>query len=283
MKEIKINQSITVRDSLLNSYLRDISRYPRLTVEEEVELCRLKDLGDKQAYKRLVECNLRFVVSVAKQFASKNISLLDLIQEGTNGLMKAVDRFDHSRGFKLISYAVSYIRQAMMLYINEKVGLVRLPVNKITDKIRIEKSIKKLSQVLLRRPSAMEIAQDLGDMTVDDVEVCLACGFKIERFDVPLSDDDETTRWDIYQKEDDFFAEMNAKDLKKVVIMVLRRYPEKIRVILEMSYGIGSYDRSYSLEEIAQRFDISSERVRRIINTAKKRFHSEKLLCDMVA
>src|SRR5213595_1249165 len=202
MRQLKITKSITNRESQsLEKYLQEIGKVDLITPEEEVKLARLIKQGDQRALDRLTKANLRFVVSVAKQYQNQGLSLPDLINEGNLGLIKAAQRFDETRGFKFISYAVWWIRQSILQALAEQSRIVRLPLNKIGSINKINKAFSKLEQEFEREPSREEIAKELG-LSADDVKDSLSSSGRHVSMDAPLTQGEESTLMDVMEDED---------------------------------------------------------------------------------
>lgn len=268
MRQLKITPSITNRDSAsIEKYLLDISKIPMVTPDEEVVLTRMIREGDEAALHKLTRANLRFVVSVSKKFQNQGLTLNDLINEGNLGLIKAATRFDETKGFKFISYAVWWIRQAILQAIAEQSRIVRLPLNQIGSLSKVQKAYAKLEQVHEREPSVEEIAEAL-DITVDNIADVMSISGRQLSLDAPFGTEGEGTLMDVLD------SGANASDhgliLESVSISVsdaLKRLPERERSILILFFGIGQ-SQPYSLEEIGDRFDITRERVRQLKDKA---------------
>ncbi len=276
MRQLKISKQITNRDTgTLDKYLSDIAKERLLTAEEEVELAqRIKD-GDQRALDKLVRCNLRFVVSVAKQYQNQGLSLQDLINEGNLGLVKAAQRFDETRGFKFISYAVWWIRQSILQAVAEQARIIRLPMNQVGALAKVKKAVSLLEQQLERRPTLKEIAE-VVDMPEDKVEQLLSLNSRHVSTDAPLDDSDDANFLDIFVQEDEVRADsaVEQESTSKAIRRSLDMLSEKERTIICMYFGLGT-PREYSLEEIAMKLDISRERTRQIRDRALKRLKSE--------
>ncbi|MDR3047573.1 MAG: RNA polymerase sigma factor RpoD/SigA [Bacteroidales bacterium] len=276
MRQLKISKSITNRDTAsLDRYLADIGREPMISAEEEVELARKIKEGDMEALEKLTITNLRFVVSVAKQYQNQGISLQDLINEGNVGLIKAAKRFDETRGFKFISYAVWWIRQAILQAIADQSRIVRLPLNQVGTINKLKKEISKLEQTLQRIPTIDEIAEavDLPSYKVTEI---LKMNHHPQSIDSPISPDEETKFIDtfVYENEEDTDTFLMKESLSSEIREVLSVLSEKERSIIEKFYGIGN-THEYTLDEIADEEDISRERVRQIKERALKRLRQE--------
>ena len=275
MKQLKITKSITNRDAgTLEKYLQDIAKESLITPEEEVELAqRIKD-GDKQALDRLVRANLRFVVSVAKQYQNQGLTLQDLINEGNVGLIKAAQRFDETRGFKFISYAVWWIRQSILQAVAEQARTIRLPLNQVGAVSKLKKTAAMLEQEYQRKPSIAELAKEL-DMPEAKVRNLMEMNMHQISTDAPLDDDDEGSFLDVYVDQSSVATDEaveNESD-NTAIQRALKALTEKEREVLTMYYGIGTA-REYSLDEIALHMGISRERTRQIRDRALKRLKS---------
>lgn len=263
MQQLKISQSVTVRTMTVENYLRDINSLPMVSLEEEAELAARIRMGDDDAYRRLVEANLRFVVSVAKQYQGSGLPLSDLINEGNIGLMKAAHKFDPTRGFKFISCAVWWIRQQIMQAISDQSRMVRLPLNKIGMINKINKAKSRLEQMLEREPTDEELAEFV-DITPEKIGETIRESAKHMSFDSPFEDEGEGTLLDVVPDRDAVQADSRtdreslSTDLKRVM-MVLN---PKEREIVSLAFGIGCSE--MTLEEIGDRFDLTRERVRQI-------------------
>ncbi len=275
MKQLKISKSITNRDAgTLEKYLQDIAKERLVTPDEEVELAqRIKD-GDQQALDRLVRANLRFVVSVAKQYQNQGLSLQDLINEGNLGLIKAAQRFDETRGFKFISYAVWWIRQSILQAVAEQARIIRLPLNQVGAISKLKKTAAMLEQEYQRKPSTAEIAKEL-DLSESKVQGMMGMNMHQISTDAPLDDDDEGNFLDVYVDQDSVATDEaveNESD-NNAIKRSLSMLTEKERQVINMYYGIG-VSREYSLDEIALNMGISRERTRQIRDRALKRLKS---------
>ena len=270
MRQLKIGKSITNRESAsLEKYLQEIGRVPLLTMEEEIQLTTLIKHGDKRALDRLVKANLRFVVSVAKQYQGQGLSLPDLINEGNIGLIKSVERFDDTRGFKFISFAVWWIRQSIIKAIADNARLVRMPLNKVILSSRIQKAGSALEQELGRAPSAEELAEALG-MELHEVNAQLEIKDRHVSLDTPFSDEEDGSLIDTLENKNAEHTDRklyHADSLKQEIDRSLQTLPERHKMMLCYFYGIG-IDHPLSLDDIGQRFNITPERVRQIKDKA---------------
>ncbi len=264
---MKITKQFTNRESKsLDQYLQDIGRVDLITPEQEIELAIRIKQGDIKALEMLTKANLRFVVSVAKQFQNQGLSLEDLINEGNLGLIKAAKRFDETRGFKFISYAVWWIRQSIMQAIAEQSRMVRLPLNRVGALNKMAKVFRSLEQEYERKPTAQELATEL-DMEVDAVADTLQLYGRHISIDAPFSSDDENKNslldvmMNYQQASPD--TELMKESLKKEVETVLAKLPERESKVICMYFGINN-DHPATLEEIGERFNLTRERVRQI-------------------
>ena len=276
MRQLKISKSITSRNQgTLDKYLSDIAKEPLITAEEEVALAQRIREGDKVALERLVNANLRFVVSVAKQYQNQGISLQDLINEGNIGLVKAAQRFDETRGFKFISYAVWWIRQSILQAVAEQSRIVRLPLNQVGAINRVKKASNVLEHRLQRKPTVEEIAEEI-DMTPEKVTSILSNNTQTISTDAPIDDDGETNFLDLFvdQGETPTDAAVEKELNEKTVRKSLDVLSDKEQQILRMYFGIGM-PREYTMEEIAFNMNISRERTRQIRDRALKRLRTE--------
>ncbi len=270
MRQLKISKSITSRESAsLEKYLQEIGKVPLLTAEEEVQLIRAVKNGDKTALDKIVKANLRFVVSVAKQYQGQGLSLPDLINEGNIGLIKSVDRFDDTRGFKFISFAVWWIRQSIIKALADHARLVRLPLNKVIAGGRIRKADSLLEQELERTPSAEELAEVL-DMELHEITAHLNTKEHVS-LDTPFSEDEDGgSLLDILENPNVDGTDRkldHAESLKQEIDRTLQILPERHKEMLCYFYGIG-VDYPLSLDDIGRRYDITPERVRQIKDKA---------------
>lgn len=271
MRQLKISQSITNRESTtLQQYLSDIAKIPMVTPQEEVILAQKIREGDQAALERLTTANLRFVVSVAKQYESSGMTLGDLINEGNLGLVKAAKRFDETKGFKFISYAVWWIRQSIMQAIGEHSRMIRIPLNKVGDLSKISKASSELEQVYERTATTEELADKL-EMSVEKINAALGSGGKHISYDAPFSSEEENTLLDVLHNDQPATDNaMLAESLHVELLRSMQTLNEKEREILDMAFGIRS-GQALSLEEIGEKYRLSKERVRQIRDNALER------------
>ena len=281
MRQLKISESITNRESAsLNQYLADIAKIPMVTAQEEVMLTQKIRAGDQAALERLTTANLRFVVSVAKQYQSSGLTLGDLINEGNMGLVKAAKRFDETKGFKFISYAVWWIRQSILSAINEQSRMVRLPLNKVGDLSKIAKSASRLEQLYERQATPEELADDL-ETTVEKVSGALANSGKHLSYDSPFSSEADNTLLDVLKSaEPGTDKELMNESLNIEVANSMRMLSEKERDVLELFFGLKD-SHAYSLEEIGDKFNLTRERVRQIKDKALARLRSSRRTAEL--
>lgn len=268
MRSFKITQSITDRqDASLGMYMKDISKEPLISLEEEIELAKRIKQGDSLAADKLVRANLRFVISVAKQYQNKGLSLVDLIQEGNLGLIEAAKRFDESRGFKFISYAVWWIRQSIIRAISDQCRTVRVPMNQIVYMNKINKATDKLEQELGRAPSVEELSLET-EITSDRINLTLSSISKALSLDTPFKDEEAGCLLDIIPNESSTGADDSIvqESVSTEIESVLRKLSNREGDILRMSFGLGMMP--MTLEEIACRFGLGSERIRQIQHEA---------------
>jgi RNA polymerase primary sigma factor len=277
MRQLKISQSITNRESAsLQQYLSDIAKIPMVTPQEEVILTQKIKQGDQAALERLTSANLRFVVSVAKQYESSGLTLGDLINEGNLGLIKAAKRFDETKGFKFISYAVWWIRQSILQAINDHARMVRLPANKVGDLSKISKASSELEQHLERPATVDEIAEIL-EVTVEKVAGTLASASRHVSVDAPFNSEEENTLLDVLQNpEAGTDKEVMDDSLRTEISRSLKMLDARDREIVELFFGLGG-SQPLSLEEIGEKYNLTRERVRQIKDKALMRLrHSDR-------
>ncbi|MCK5822728.1 MAG: sigma-70 family RNA polymerase sigma factor [Bacteroidales bacterium] len=265
MRQLKITKQVTNRDTQsLDKYLHEIGKVELLTAEEEVNLARKIREGDDLALSRLIKSNLRFVVSVSKQYQNQGLSLPDLINEGNLGLIKAAKRFDETRGFKFISYAVWWIRQSILQALAEQARIVRLPLNKIGSLNKINKVLAQLEQKYEREPTAEEVAKNL-EISPEDVKKALKTAGRHISMDAPLADGEDGNLYDIMYNKDLPGPDKNllTDSLRKEIERVLTALSKREAEILRLYFGLNGVPPS-TLEEIGEEFDLTRERVRQI-------------------
>jgi RNA polymerase primary sigma factor len=269
MRQLKITKSITNRESQsLEKYLQEIGKVELISSEEEVALAILIRHGDAAALDKLTKANLRFVVSVAKQYQNQGLTLPDLINEGNLGLIKAAQRFDETRGFKFISYAVWWIRQSILQALAEQSRIVRLPLNKVGLSNRISKAYSQLEQEFEREPTAEELATFL-DIEIEEVTATLGAGIRHVSMDQPLSDGEDSTMMDVMINPNAVSTdnELAIASLKMEIERSLSTLSERQKEVIRYFFGIG-IDHALSLEDIGERFNLTRERVRQIKDKA---------------
>ncbi|WP_353196820.1 RNA polymerase sigma factor RpoD/SigA [Parapedobacter defluvii] len=271
MRQLKITQSITNRESQsLDKYLHEIGKVDLITAEEEVILAQKIREGDQAALERLTKTNLRFVVSVAKQYQNQGLTLGDLINEGNLGLIQAAKRFDETKGFKFISYAVWWIRQSILQAIAEQSRIVRLPLNQVGSLSKISKAFSKLEQEYEREPSPEELA-DILETTVDKVSDTLSNSGRHVSMDAPFVQGEENTLLDVLENSDpDTDSTLIDESLSEEIKRSLATLTEREREIIVLFFGLGS-NHQLSLEEIGEKFNLTRERVRQIKDKALQR------------
>ncbi|MDA8695374.1 RNA polymerase sigma factor RpoD/SigA [Flavobacteriales bacterium] len=283
MKQLVITASTTRRDAAsLNTYFRDISKYPLLTPDEEVQLAIRIQLGDQRALERMVQANLRFVVSVSKKYQGMGLSLSDLINEGNLGLITAAERFDHTKGFKFISYAVWWIRQNIIKALQDTSRVVRIPSNKLDAIYKVKKASAGLEQAFERMPTSEELAEAL-DLQVDLVSGCLKLDQRSVSLDAPLSDEAGAgTRLDLMSDESGRAADqgLEAVDLARSIDGVMDVLTVREADCLRMLFGLGG-GRVQSLEEVSMRFGVTRERARQIRDKALAKLRQQEAVVDM--
>jgi len=272
MRQLKITKSITNRETAsLDKYLQDIGKEELITADEEVQLAQKVKQGDQLALEKLVKANLRFVVSVAKQYQNQGLSLPDLINEGNLGLIKAAKRFDETRGFKFISYAVWWIRQSILQALAEQSRIIRLPLNQVGSLNKIKKATSKLEQEFERAPSAEEIAEklEIPDYKIDAAKKITT---RYISMDAPLTQDDETKFLDVFVTDDTPHTDamLMRESLAREIQRSLATLTKKERDVINLYYGIG-LPHGLTLEEIGAKFDLTRERVRQIKEKAIRR------------
>ena len=270
MQQLKISQAPTNRDPLLNRYLQEIGREELLTVDEEVELAQRIRQGDTAAVDRLVRANLRFVVSVAKQYQNQGLELMDLISEGNVGLQKAAQKFDETRGFKFISYAVWWIRQSILQALAEQSRIVRLPLNQVGSINKIRKVLNKFEQENMRAPSVEELAKEL-DVAPEKIAETMKVSGRQVSVDAPFQEGEDNSLLDVLTNNDSPATDDNLsrESLSTEVERALLQLHDRERQIIKLFFGIGCQE--MTLEEIGVKFDLTRERVRQIKEKAIRR------------
>ena len=272
MRQLKITKQVTNRETAsLDKYLQEIGKVDLITADEEVELAQRIKAGDQAALEKLTKANLRFVVSVAKQYQNQGLTLPDLINEGTLGLIKAAQRFDETRGFKFISYAVWWIRQSILQALAEQSRIVRLPLNKIGSINKINKTFAFLEQAHERVPSAEEIAKEL-DMTVEDVKQSLKNSGRHVSMDAPLIDGEDSNLYDVLRSGEspNPDKELLHESLRTEIERALETLTPREADVIRLYFGLAG-QHSMTLEEIGETFDLTRERVRQIKEKAIRR------------
>ena len=273
MKKFKVTKSITNRESeSLEKYFREISKVPRITADEEIELTKRIKENDRSALERLTKANLRFVVSVAKQYQGQGLPLSDLINDGNIGLIKAAERFDETRGFKFISYAVWWIRQSILASLADNSRLVSIPVNKVGTASKISKVQAQLEQDLQREPTAEEIAEVL-ELTKEDVDSTIIYNTRHVSIDEPLQQEDECSLADLLEDTNIESVDKglnHTESLRKEIQMVFSVLDDRESRILQLHFGIGG-GYPLSLEDIADEFGLTKERVRQLKESALRK------------
>ncbi len=272
MRQLKITKQVTNRETAsLDKYLQEIGKVELISAEEEVELAQRIKQGDKVALEKLTKANLRFVVSVAKQYQNQGLSLPDLINEGNLGLIKAAQRFDETRGFKFISYAVWWIRQSILQALAEQSRIVRLPLNKIGSINKINKTYAKLEQEFEREPNAEEIAEVL-EITEQEVKESMKNAGRHISMDAPLVQDEDNNMYDVLKSEEaptpetELLYESLRKEIDRAISTLTQREQDVVRLYFGLN---GSHP--MTLEEIGEKFDLTRERVRQIKEKAIRR------------
>ncbi len=272
MRQLKISKQVTNRETAsLDKYLQEIGKVPLITAAEEVELAQKIKSGDQDALEKLTKANLRFVVSVSKQYQNQGLNLSDLINEGNVGLIKAASRFDETRGFKFISYAVWWIRQSILQALAEQSRTVRLPLNKIGSINKIKKTVASLEQINERPPSPEEIAKEL-DMTINDVQEAMKNTGRSISMDAPMGDDEDYNLYDVLN-----IGESPSPDQALIIASLCTEIERALETltpreadVLRLYFGL-SDQHPMTLEEISNTFDLTRERVRQIKEKAIRR------------
>ena len=276
MRQLKITKSITNRESQsLEKYLQEIGKVDLLTPEEEVDLAKKIKEGDQDALESLTKANLRFVVSVAKQYQNQGLSLSDLINEGNLGLIKAAQRFDETRGFKFISYAVWWIRQSILQALAEQSRIVRLPLNKVGSLNKINRAFSELEQEFEREPSSDELAE-LLDISSDEVETTLGVAARHVSMDAPFVDGEDNSLLDVLENIGTPGTDKKleySESLRREIERSLSTLTERQCDVIKLYFGIG-IEHPMSLEDIGERFGLTRERVRQIKDKAINKLRS---------
>ena len=274
MRQLKISKSITNRESAaLEKYLQEIGREELISVDEEVALAQRIKKGDREALEKLTKANLRFVVSVAKQYQNQGLSLQDLINEGNLGLIKAAEKFDETRGFKFISYAVWWIRQSILQAIAEHSRIVRLPLNQVGSVNKINRMRNKFEQENERRPSIDEIAEDM-DLPEDKIEDAIKVNARHVSVDAPFVDGEDNSLLDVLPNEDAVMADklLLVESLRDEIKRALQILNDRERKIIEALFGIDQQE--MTLEEVGDKYNLTRERVRQIKEKAIRRLRN---------
>ena len=274
MRQLKITKSITNRESAaLERYLQEIGKEEMVTAEEEVELAQRIKKGDQKALERLTKANLRFVVSVAKQYQNQGLGLADLINEGNMGLIKAAERFDETRGFKFISYAVWWIRQSILQAIAEQSRIVRLPLNQVGSVAKVNRVLSKFEQENERRPSVDEISQRI-DLPEDKIDDALRAQNKHISMDAPIYEGEDGNMLDTMVNDDSPMADYQLlkESLKEEIHSALNGLSDREKSVIEAFYGIGMPE--MTLDEIGSKYGLTRERVRQIKEKAIRRLRN---------
>jgi len=272
MRQLKITKQVTNRETAsLDKYLQEIGKVDLITAEEEVELARRIKQGDRIALEKLTKANLRFVVSVSKQYQNQGLTLPDLINEGNLGLIKAAQRFDETRGFKFISYAVWWIRQSILQALAEQSRIVRLPLNKIGSINKINKASARLEQGFEREPNVKEIAGEL-DMTITEVKESMRNAGRHVSMDAPLIQDEDNTMYDVLKSEEGVTPETGLlyESLRKEIDRAISTLTQREADVVKLYFGLNE-SHPMTLEEIGEAFDLTRERVRQIKEKAIRR------------
>lgn len=280
MRQLRIGKSITLRESpSLEKYLQDISKVDMITAEEEIELAQKIRKGDQSALEKLTKANLRFVVSVAKQYQHQGLSLSDLINEGNMGLIRAAGKFDETKGFRFISYAVWWIRQSILQALADQSRIVRVPLNRVGVRNKLAKAAQQLEQTYEREPTAEELSEFL-DMDLDEVSSTINLSNRHVSIDSPLDEDGEGSMIDIMENKEAAPTDLQTHldSMHYEIELALGSLPEKQQNVLRRLYGIGM-DRPMGMEDIGEEFNLTRERVRQIRDKALStlRYHANAM------
>ena len=280
MRALKITQSITTKETeSFNKYLRDVSGLDMINSQTEIELAKQIKAGDIKAQDELVKANLRFVISVAKQYVGRGLDIEDLVSEGNLGLIKAAQKFDETRGIKFISFAVWWIRQSILQSLADNSRQVRLPLNQINALNKIKSAENDLEQQLQRKATASELSEYLN-IEEDKVNLSITSSQKISSMDTPIGDDSDFTLADTFQSSDFADTEIIQSDILQKINTALNSLTERERFIIINLFGIGVNE--MTLVEISNKLDLTSERVRQIKNTAIKKLSKSGVLSSLV-
>jgi len=272
MRQLIITKQVTNRENTsLDKYLHEIGKVDLISAEEEVDLAQKIHNGDMNARDRLINANLRFVVSVSKQYLNKGMSLADMITEGNLGLIKAAERFDETKGFKFISYAVWWIRQSILLAMAEQTRIVRLPLNRYSQINKIKKTVDVLEQKFEREPTVPEITQAI-ELAPNDVAEAIKNAGRYISFDAPLGQDEETNMYDVLLNEDNSGPDkkLMTDSLRKEIDRVINTLTQREGNIIRIYYGLNG-NHAHTLEEIGEQYNLTRERVRQIKERAIRR------------
>ena len=278
MKSIQIKRSITDRNNIsLNDYLKDISKIKMLTPEQEKEIGKLAKAGDRKAIDKLTTSNLRFVISVAKQYQGQGLDLIDLIQAGNTGLIEAANRFDVDKGYRFISYAVWWIRQAIIQALSDNSRTIRLPISQIHIIAKINKAISEFEQLHNRRPSNEEL-EKIVDIPAHKIDKIMSSESKVVSIDTPFKDEEEGTLVDVIPNTNSPKADniINEEYKKKEINMLLNTLSDREHDVIRMYFGIGCYP--CTLDDIGEKFGVTYERARQIKESALKNLSKLKPL-----
>lgn len=275
MRQLKITKQVTNRDlPSLDKYLQEIGREELISPQEEVDLARRIRSGDRVALEKLVKANLRFVVSVSKQYQNQGLNLPDLINEGNIGLIKAAERFDETKGFKFISYAVWWIRQSILQALSEQARMVRLPLNKIGSLNKINRTSSRLEQEFGRAPTEYELAEELN-IDIEEIKSMINHSSRPISMDAPLLAGEDGSLYDVLMPSEDHTPDekLVVESLRKEIERTFHHLSDREAEILRLFYGLSEH-RPHSLEEISEKFNLTRERVRQIKEKALQKLKS---------